>query len=107
MGPVVFYEHMYYFKEVLPGKPLRVSLEVAGISQDGKFFAFNHDFYDGEGKNVAHCEMMGGWISLKSRKLTALDDELLVIFNGVEKPANFRILTKADTRQFAKSPKDL
>ncbi len=107
MGPVVFYEHMYYFKEVFPGKPVRVSLEIAGLSPDGKFFSFHHDFYNSEGKNVAHCEMMGGWISLQSRKLTALDEDLLEVFNKVDKPGNFRYLTKADTRLFAKTPKDL
>ncbi|NNG11469.1 MAG: thioesterase family protein, partial [Arenibacter sp.] len=35
VGPVVFYEHMYYFKEVFPGKPIRVSLDVMGMSEDG------------------------------------------------------------------------
>ncbi|MEX0273937.1 MAG: acyl-CoA thioesterase, partial [Flavobacteriaceae bacterium] len=31
IGPVVFYEHMYYFKEIFPGKPIKVSLEVTGM----------------------------------------------------------------------------
>lgn len=107
IGPVVFYEHMYYFKEVFPGKPIRVSLEVSGMSEDGKFFEFCHNFYDANGKNVAHCEMIGAWISLKSRSLVALPNDLLSIFKTVERPKGFRILTKEDTRKFAKIPKDL
>lgn len=107
IGPVAFYEHMYYFKEVFPGRPIKVSLEVAGMSEDCKFFEFHHNFYDSNGKNVAHCEMMGAWISLKTRKLIALPEDLLAIFNTVEKPKSFRILTKEDTRKFAKAPKDL
>ena len=107
IGPVVFYEHMYYFKEVFPGRPIRVSLEVMGMSEDGKFFEFHHNFYDANGKNVAHCEMMGAWISLKTRKLIPLPDDLLKIFNTVERPDGFRVLTKEDTRRFAKVPKDL
>ncbi len=107
IGPVVFHEHMYYFKEIFPGKPIRVSLEVVGMSEDGKFFEFHHNFYDYKGRNVAHCEMMGAWISLQSRKLIGLPDHLLKTFKAVEKPETFRLLTKEDTRRFAKVPKDL
>lgn len=107
IGPVVFYEHMYYFKEVFPGRPIRVSLEVMGMSQDGKFFEFHHNFYDAKGRNVAHCEMMGAWMSLETRKLIGLPKELLEVFDSTEKPNGFRMLTKEDTRKFAKAPKDL
>jgi len=31
LGPVVFYEHIYYFREVFPGPPIRVSLQLAGL----------------------------------------------------------------------------
>ncbi len=107
IGPIVFHEHMYYFKEVFPGKPVKVSLEVMGMSNDGCFFEFHHNFYDSKGKNVAHCEMIGAWMSLESRQLTRLSQELLEYFQHVEKPEGFRILTKEDTRKFAKRPKDL
>ncbi len=107
LGPVVFYEHMYYFKEVFPGKPLKVSVEVAGMSEDGMFFEFHHNFYTADGKNVAHCEMMGGWIDLDTRKLTGLKGELLENFQKFSKAENFRQLTKEDTRKFRKIPKDL
>jgi len=107
LGPVVFYEHMYYFKEVFPGKPLRVSLELAGLSEEGKFFEFRHYFYDSDGKNVAYCEMMGAWMSLSTRKLVNLPEELLSLWDAAEKPENFKILTKEDTRKYAKRPVDL
>ena len=107
IGPVVFYEHIYYFKEVFPGKPIKVSLELKGLSENGMFFEFHHNFYDAHGKHVAHCEMMGAWIDMQKRSLTALPQEILDIFNQQEKPEDFKILTKADTRKFAKVPKDL
>ncbi|MGB5497951.1 MAG: acyl-CoA thioesterase [Maribacter sp.] len=107
IGPVVFYEHTYYFKEVFPGKPVRVSLEVMGMSKDGCFFEFHHNFYDSKGQNVAFCEMMGAWMSLELRQLTGLSKELLERFQQVEKPEEFRVLTKENTRKFAKRPKDL
>ncbi len=107
VGPVMFYEHIYYFKEVFPGKPIKVSMEIMGMSDDGKFFEFHHNFYDHKGKNFAHCEMMGAWMDLKTRKLTALPDDLLKLFENVEKAENFRRLTKEDTRKYTRVPKDL
>ncbi len=107
IGPIVFYEHMYYFKEVFAGKPVRVSLELSGLSEDGKFFEFTHNFYDHKGGNFAHCEMMGAWIDLKTRKLIALPVEMMELLNVVEKASYYRVLTKEDTRRFAKQPVDL
>lgn len=107
IGPVVFYEHMYYFKEVFPGNPVKVSLEIKGMSEDGKFFKFHHNFYDNKGKNVAHCEMLGAWIDMNKRSLTSLPENILNIFNGLDRAEGFKLLTKEDTRKFAKIPKDL
>ncbi|ASV32637.1 acyl-CoA thioesterase [Maribacter cobaltidurans] len=107
IGPVVFYEHMYYFKEAFPGKPIKVSMEIMGMSEDAKFFEFHHNFYNHKGENFAHCEMMGAWINLKTRKLTGLTNDFLATFSGVEKGEGFRILTKEDTRKFSKTPNNL
>jgi acyl-CoA thioester hydrolase len=107
VGPVVFYEHMYYFKEVLPGQTVRVSLEIKGLSANGMFFEFHHNFYDPAGKNLARCEMMGGWIDLQQRCLSPLPDEVLHIVNLWEKAKNFRELTKEDTRWHLKTPEHL
>ncbi|QDO93370.1 acyl-CoA thioesterase [Formosa sediminum] len=107
LGPVVFYEHMYYFKEAFLGQPITVGLEVSGISDDGKFFKFEHNFYNDKGEHLAHCEMLGGWIDLKVRKLTGLPDQLMVLANAFPKTEDFKVLTKADTRVFNKVPKPL
>lgn len=107
IGPVVFYEHIYYFREVFSGKPVRVSLELKGLSKDGMFFEFRHNFYDHKGRNFAHCEIMGAWIDLKSRKLIPLPQDLAGFFDEVEKPTDFKILTKEDTRKYQKAPVDL
>jgi acyl-CoA thioester hydrolase len=106
LGPVVFHEHIYYFKEVFPGRPVQVSLEIMGMSPDGTFFEFHHNFYNHKGEHVAHCEMMGAWIDLKTRKLTPLSEDFLQKFNAMEKGADFKLLTKGDTRKFAKRPQN-
>lgn len=105
LGPVVFYEHIYYFKEVFAGKPVTVTLQLKGLSEDGMYFEFVHDFYDHKGRNFASCEMMGAWIDLKERKLIGLPAELFQKLDGLEHTSDFRILTKEDTRKFGKRPK--
>lgn len=107
LGPVAFYEHMYYFREVFPGRPVSVSLQLKGISDDGMYFQFLHNFYDAKGKNFARCEMMGGWIDLKERKLTGLPKELLANFDVAERTDDFKIISKEDTRKYSERPKDL
>lgn len=107
IGPVAFYEHMYYFKEAFLGNQVKVSLEIMGLSEDGKFFEFHHNFYNDKGENIARCEMMGAWISLESRKLTGLAIELRSKFSDIEKATSFKVLTKEDTRKFLKIPKNL
>lgn len=107
LGPVVFYEHMYYFKEVFPGKPVTVSLQLKGLSEDGRFFSFLHNFYDSIGKNIARCEMMAGWIDLTTRKLRAIPDELLASLSHLEKTEDFYVIKKEHTRRFNQVPKDL
>ena len=107
IGPVVFYEHMYYFKEVFAGKPIKVSLGFNGMSEDGMFFEFEHDFFDSKGRNFARCQMMGAWIDLKERKLTGLPKQFLDAFDRMDKAEDYKILTKADTRKFVQIPKDL
>lgn len=107
LAPIVFYEHIYYFKEAHIGDTVTVGLEVTGLSEDGMFFSFNHGFYDSKGKNIAHCEMLGAWMNFETRKLTRLKEELLMRIDNFPKSENFKILTKEDTRKYQKQPIDL
>lgn len=107
IGPVIFFEHIYYFKEVFAGKPIKVSLELTGHSEDGMFFEFAHNYYDYHGKNFASYEMMGGWIDLIERKLTALPKEMSGLLDSIKKSPKFKFLSKEDTRKHMRKPVDL
>lgn len=107
IGPVVFYEHTYYYKESFIGKPITVSVEVSGLSEDGMFFKFEHNFYDAEGQHLASSDMLGAWIDLETRKLTGLPEPLLKQSEAFPKTETFKLLTKEDTRIHGKSPKNL
>ena len=106
LGPVVFHEHIYYFKEAIQGK-IKVSFELGGVSEDGMFFKFIHNFYDAKGRNMAFCEMQGGWLDLKERKLIPLPQELRDNLSHAPKSDDFKILTKADMRASGRLPKNL
>ena len=107
IGPVVFYEHVYYLREVLPGPPVQVSLEIAGLSADGMFFEFHHNIYDHTGKQVAHARLMGAWMDLTTRRLTCPTPEMNAKFQEAERAEGFRVLTKEDTRPVRIPRKDL
>lgn len=107
IGPVVFYEHMYYFKECFLGAPISVTIEISGLSEDGMLFMFEHNFYNHKGENLAYCEMQGGWIDLKSRKLIGLPESLLESAGKFPKSKSFKTLTKEDTRKHGVRPKSI
>jgi acyl-CoA thioester hydrolase len=107
IGPIALSEHMYYFKEAFPGNPIRVSLQLKGISENGMFFEFLHNFYDHKGRNLARCEMMGAWIDLKERKLRGISTELFDYLEGMDKAPSFKIITKEATRKYGQVPQDL
>jgi acyl-CoA thioester hydrolase len=104
IGPIVFYEHIYYFKELLPEDAVDVDLKLKGLSEDGMFFSFEHDFYNSKGQNCARGEMMGAWIDMNSRKLTALPKHLLKPLENLTKTNDFKVLTKEDTRKHGVMP---
>ena len=107
VSPVIFYEHIFYFKEAFLGTPITVTLEVSGLSEDGMFFKIEHNFYNHKGENLANCEVLGAWIDLKSRALSGLPVDLLTVMDGFPKTKKFKVLTKEDTRKFGKKPVNL
>ncbi len=106
-GPVIFNENIFYFKEIHQGRPIRVSCEVTGMSEDGSLFSFVHNFYDFKGRNVARGLMTGAWMNLRKRKITALHPELLDKIKHFPRSADFKILQKSDTRSHGQFAQDL
>jgi len=104
IGPVAFMEQIHFYQEVFQGKPIYVSLELAGLSEDGAFFMFVHNFYNAKGDHLAQGEMKGAWMHLETRKVTGLPKEFLKVMTDLEKTADFKVLTKADTRTPGKMP---
>ena len=106
-GPVIFNENIFYFKEIHQGKPVTVSCEVTGMSEDGSLFSFTHNFYDYKGRNVARGLMTGAWMNLRERKITALHPELHDKIKNFPRSSGFKVLQKADTRSHGQFAQDL
>ena len=107
LGPIVLYEHIHYYYEVLSGNPIRVSLEMAGHTEDMRFVKFFHNFYDTKGKHLAHSEILFSFIKLSTRKLGILPKEFIEKIKSFPKAESFKILSKADTLVYGRKPKDL
>lgn len=107
LGPIVMYEHVYYFKEIGLDDKVRVSLEVSGMSEDGRFVKIEHNFYNEEGKNLAHAEMLFSWMDLKTRRFGRVPNELLQKIKNFPRAKNFKILTKEHTKSLIKKPVNL
>lgn len=106
IGPVVFMEQLFFFKEAFLGELIKVSFELGGASEDGMFFEFVHNFYDSKGRNLARGAMKGAWIDLSTRKTCVLPDALKHLLEAAHKTADFKVLTKADMRAHGQVPKD-
>lgn len=107
LGPVVFYENIFYFKEVLPDQSVYVDIKLKGLSADYLFFQFEQNLYDEQGQHMANYEMLGSWIDMKERKLKSIPDELAILFNHIDRTEDFKILSKEDTRKFGKRPQSI
>lgn len=106
LGPVIFSEQIYYFREIHQGKPITVTCEITGISDDGSLFSFRHDFYDVKGRNLARGIMTGAWMDLKDRKIIPLHKDLLSSFNQLPKADDFKVIVPEQTRAHGQFPID-
>ncbi len=98
IGPILFREEIHYFKEVLPGTPIRVSAALKRVSEDFKFFSFEHRFYTNNGENVAYGEITGSWMSLSGRKLATPPGKLIEAFGEIPKSSDFRHFAPGEVR---------
>ena len=106
-GPVVFYEHMYYYKELKLVDEFIVSVEVDGYSDDQRFGRLLQNFYSSDGINLARLELIFGFIDLITRTLSKFPDNEFEKFKTSNKTKSFKIMTKDDTRISGKTPLDI
>ena len=53
IGPVLFYEHIHYYKEILMEVEFRIDIEINGYSEDGRFFSLFQNW-----RGIFHCQRL-------------------------------------------------
>jgi acyl-CoA thioester hydrolase len=79
-----------YFREVNLLDNIRVTLMIAGLSDDGSRFCIQNEFYLPNGKLAARVRSTGGWMDLNTRKLTVPLPKMLQIMKTTTKTEDFQ-----------------
>ncbi len=107
IGPVVLREEIHYFKEVFPGKPIYVSYEITGASEDGSFYKIRHNFYNSKGENFARGIMTGTWIDMETRKIKPPSPIILEKLIDPNRSEDFSVLKSEEMRLDHIKPKHI
>jgi acyl-CoA thioester hydrolase len=92
IGPVVVKDELEYLREVHLLDELKVSLAVAGLSEDGSRFLLRNEFRRPDDKLAARVTSSGGWLDLSTRKLVAPPEGLLAAMNELPRTEDFQPL---------------
>lgn len=88
-GPVVRRDEIEYFRELRLLEEVRVTLMLAGMSEDASHFRLRNEFLRSDGKPAAVVTTTGGWLDLAARKLTRPPAAIVRAYEGLLRTADF------------------
>jgi acyl-CoA thioester hydrolase len=88
-GPVILSEENHYFREVLLGETITVTVKLAGLAPDGSRWRMLHEVIKPNGKLSATLRVEGGWLDLRRRKLVAPPPALLELIDDLARSDDF------------------
>jgi len=91
IGPVILRDELEYFKEIALLQEIRVTLSLAGLSEDGSRFKYKNDFSRPDGKLCASVTSTGGWLDLSLRKLVVPPEPLLRVLQMLPREDPFQV----------------
>jgi acyl-CoA thioester hydrolase len=83
-GPVIRREELEYFRELRLLDAVRVSLLLAGLSEDASRFRLRNEFRRSDGSLVAQLTSVGGWLDLRVRRLVAPPPDLAAALRALD-----------------------
>lgn len=92
IGPVLLREELEYRSELRIDEVVRVDLRVAAASADGGRWRFRHQISKADGRLAATVTVHGGWIDLRTRRLTHPPSELVEAFASAPRTEDFEEL---------------
>ena len=95
IGPVVMKDEVEYYKEVRLLQPVRITLMLAGLAEDGSRFSIRNELWREDGKLIARVTSTGGWLDLVTRKLIVPPEELLAALRSLTPTEDFEVLASS------------
>lgn len=99
IGPVIMSDEVRYFRELQLLERFSVSLELAGMSEDGSRYKLMTTITNRENTVCATIVSVGGWLDLEKRKLIAPPSSLLEAVKTLERPLDFTQLPSSINRK--------
>jgi acyl-CoA thioester hydrolase len=91
LGPVVMRDQIDYFRECRLLDEIRVTLALAGLSEDGSRMTLRNEFHR-EGLLCARVTSTVGWFDLRQRKLIVPPPELAALLRALDRSDDFAVL---------------
>lgn len=91
LGPVVMKDEVEYFREFHLLDEVRISMMLAGLSEDGSRMILRNDFYRKD-TLAARVTSTAGWLDLANRKLVCPPAELLHSLSAIAHSNDFQTL---------------
>jgi acyl-CoA thioester hydrolase len=95
IGPVIMRDEVDYRKEVGLLEEINVTLEVAGLSEDGSRFVIRNEILRPDGMLCARVNSSGGWLDLSQRKLVEPPQALRDALKSLHRTDDFRTLVSS------------
>lgn len=92
LGPVIRRDEVEYFKEIRMLEEMRVTLAIAGLSDDGSRFLLRNEFWRADERLAARVTSAGGWLDLAQRRLVAPPDALLAALRTLAPTEDYQAL---------------
>lgn len=94
ISPILLREETIFLKEVAGNETITIDVRLLNMSRNGSRWGFMNRFFKESGTLAARLVVDGAWMNLETRKLAAPPDELLKLFDLIEKCEEFSWLEK-------------
>ena len=92
IGPVYTKITIQFLREVLLGETVTVTFTLTGLSPQGMFWKVHHDIFKSNGKKAVSMDVEGAIFNLTTRKPVPSNEELMRVFQLLQRSEDFEIL---------------
>ena len=97
-GPVIKRDQVDYFRELVMLERFSVTIENGGFSEDGSRFRVVNTIYKADRTPAARVVSIGGWLSLRERRLIEPPEEIRDAWHTLTRTDDFEVLASSVRR---------